>query len=258
MSEQIIDSSRVLRGKAAGVLAVLGSLCAIAAGMIQWRQDIPRGDALDVLAYVEGRPWFLAAYLGIIGMICWAVALSTAGRALADPHARALARMVDPIMFVGVAVFSVDYAHDGVTTGVLAGQWADGDRTAAQAQAAYQVVEGLVGGTTMLAHVLIGSALTGYAVALLRSRQFSPTLCWFGIVLSFGWFAGGSALFLRLPGAGFEFLLPFTSAVTIWLAVLGIMLLRNASRGVSQPAAFSALPPVRRGNGRWRRFWLGG
>ncbi|WP_338765777.1 DUF4386 domain-containing protein [Nocardia vulneris] len=237
MSQQIIDKPRTLRGKAAGVLAVLGSLCAIAAGMIQWRQDIPRGDALGVLTYVEGRPWFLAAYLGILGMVCWAVALSTVGRTLADPAARALARMVDPIMIVGVAVFSVDYAHDGVTTGVLARQWADGERTAAQAQTTYQVVEGLVGGTTMLAHVLIGSALTGYAVALLRSRQFSPTLCWFGIVLSFGWFAGGSALFLRLPGAGFEFLLPFTSAVTIWLAVLGIMVLRNASRAARQLAA---------------------
>ncbi|MGW4841450.1 DUF4386 domain-containing protein [Nocardia brasiliensis] len=235
MSEQIIDSPRALRGKAAGALAVLGGLCAIAAGMIQWRQDIPRGDALDVLVYVEGRPWFLAAYLGIIGMTCWAVALSTAGRALADPNARALARMIDPIMFIGVAVFSVDYAHDGVTTGVLARQWADGERTPTQAQAAYQVVEGLVGGTTMLAHVLIGTALTGYAVALLRSRQFSPTMCWFGIVLSFGWFAGGSALFLRLPGAGFEFLLPFTSAMTIWLAVLGVMLLRKAPRGADRP-----------------------
>ncbi len=218
---------------AAGVLAIVGSVLVVGAGLLQWRQDIPRGNPLEVLAYVHDRPWFAAAYMAIIGMVCWAVALSTAGRALDDRLGRAVARMVDPVMIVGVAAFVVDYAHDGVTTAVLARQAVGGGLDPAEAEAAYRVVEGLVGGTTMLAHVLVGFGLTGYAVAILLGRQFPAVLAWVGVVSAFGWFASGSALFLQVSGASFELLLPFNGVATIWVAIVGFALLLRArsSRG---------------------------
>ncbi|GAB3489417.1 DUF4386 family protein [Amycolatopsis cihanbeyliensis] len=213
--------------RSSGILALAGTALTIVSTLLQQRMDIPRGDPLGGLAHIEARPWFAAALAGMLGMLCWGMAFTAAGRSLRDPAGRTLARMAEPVLLVAVAVFAVHYAHDGFSSGVLAGQWSSGERDPAAALADSRVMEGLIGGTSILSQTLIGLALALYALAMLRGRQYPRVLSWVGLVGSAGWFLGGSALFLRLPGMSFELLLPFTGLATVWVVGVGITLVRT-------------------------------
>ncbi|WP_211351793.1 hypothetical protein [Haloactinospora alba] len=159
------------------------------------------------------------------------MAFTTAGRTLTDPISGAIARMADPVLVAAAAVFAVNYAHDGFSSGVVAQQWSSGERGAAAALVDSRVTEGLVGGTSILSQTLLGLALALYALAMLRSGEHSRVLCSVGIVGTLGWFAGGAALFLRLPGVSFEILLPFVGLATVWVLGVGVALLRRGFRG---------------------------
>ncbi|GAA4904323.1 DUF4386 family protein [Streptomonospora salina] len=228
-TERVADDGRTQRFRAvtAGVLAPAGAVATTVGSLLQQRAEIPRGDPAGVLDHVAGHPWFAAALLAVLGTLCWAVAFPAADRTLRDPVSRAAARMAEPVLITAAAVFAVTYAHDGLSSGVLAQEWASGER-GATALADIRVVEGLVGGTSILAQALLGLALALYALAMLHSRQYPRVLSWTGVVGTLGWFAGGTALFLQLPGASFALLLPFVGLATLWTLGVGIALLRQA------------------------------
>ncbi|NYH80705.1 hypothetical protein FHR84_004071 [Actinopolyspora biskrensis] len=229
MSERVTLDARAHRfqTRSAGILALLGTVLTIIGQLLQQRADIPRGDPLGVFGYIDGKPWFVAALLGVFGMLCWAAAFVAAGHALRDPISRSIARMAEPLLVVATVLFAVNYAHDGFSSGMLAQQWTSGELDPDAATAAYRVVEILVGGVSTLSQALVGLALAVYALAMLRSRQYPRVLSWLGIVGTVGWFLAGSALFLRLPGSSFELLLPFSGLATVWVLGVGITLLRR-------------------------------
>lgn len=216
------------QARTAGILVITGTALTIVSNLLQQRADIPRGNPLEVLDYIDGRPWFAAALAGVLGMLCWAVAFTTAGRALQEPVSRSVARMAEPLLTVAVALFAVNYALDGFSSGVLAEQWASGELDDSAATIDGRIVEAIVGGTSILSQTLLGLALVVYAVAMLRSGQYSRVLSWVGIVGTAGWFLGGSGLFLQLPGTSFELLLPFVALATVWVIGVGITLIRRA------------------------------
>ncbi|WP_017974882.1 DUF4386 family protein [Actinopolyspora halophila] len=215
--------------RSAGILALLGTVLTIVGQLLQQRADIPRGAPLEVFGYIAGRPWFTAALIGVLGMLCWAMAFVTAGHALRDPVSRSIARMAEPLLVVATVLFAVNYAHDGLSSGILAQQWISGELDTDTATAAYRVVEILVGGVPTLSQALVGLALAVYALAMLRSGQHSRVLSWLGLISTIGWLLTGSALFLQLPGASFELLLPFSGLATVWVLGIGITLLRRSS-----------------------------
>lgn len=223
------------RTASAGILALAGGVLTIACNVLQQRAEIPRGDPSAVLDHIAGNPWFAAALVGVLGALCWAVAFAAVGRTLREPLSRAIAQMAEPVLIVTVAVFAITYAHDGFSSGVVAQQWSSGERDAATALVDIRVVEGLVGGTSALSQPLLGLALAVYALAMLRSGQYGRVLSWVGLLAALGWFIGGSALFLRLPGASFELLLPFVGVATIWVLAVGIALLRQSYRSRPSP-----------------------
>ncbi|GAB3463002.1 hypothetical protein GCM10027570_49750 [Streptomonospora sediminis] len=216
---------------AAGVLALAGGALTIAGNLLQQRADIPRGDPAGVLDHIAQRPWFAAALIGVFGAVCWAMAFPAVGRTLHDPLSRAVARLAEPLLIIAAAVFAINHAHDGFSSGVLARQWSSGGRDAANALADIRVVEGLVGGTSILSQSLLGLALAIYALAMLRSGQYSRVLSWVGLIATLGWFIGGAALFLQLPGSSFALVVPFAGIATIWALGVGIALLLHAFRG---------------------------
>ncbi|AYY11807.1 DUF4386 family protein [Actinobacteria bacterium YIM 96077] len=232
-SEQATEGGGALRFQMrwAGILAIAGTVLTIVSNLLQQRADIPRGDTLGVLEYIDGKPWLVAAFAGVLGMLCWVMAFTTAGRALREPVSRSIARMAEVTLIVAVALFAVNFAHDGFSSGVLAQEWASGEIEADAAAVDIRVVEGLVGGTSILSQTLLGLALALYALAMTRSGQYSRVLSWMGIVGTLGWFLGGSALFLQLPGASFELLLPFVGLATVWVLGVGITLIRRSSQG---------------------------
>lgn len=231
MSEQTALEARAVRfqTRSAGVLAMVGTVLTIVSNVLQQRAGIPRGDPLGVLDYIDGRPWFAAALAGTLGMLCWVVAFATIGRALRDPVSRSIARMGEPLLVVGVALYAVHYALDGFSSGILAEQWTSGELDAGAATAASRVVEGLVGGTSVLSQTLVGLALAVYALAMLQSKQYSRILSWLGVVGTAGWFLGGSALFLQLPGASFALPAAFVGLVMVWVLGVGVSLVRGSS-----------------------------
>ncbi|SDK26999.1 hypothetical protein SAMN04487820_10663 [Actinopolyspora mzabensis] len=233
MSESVESEVRVrrFRTRAAGSIVLLGTALTIVSQSLQQRGEIPRGDAVGVFEHVLGTPWLVAALLGILGVLCWGVGFTTAGRALRDPVGRAVARMVDPLMVVALALFVVNYAHDGFSSGVLARRWASGELEAGTATGDFRVVEILVGGTSILSQALVGLALAGYALAMLLSRQYPRPWSWLGLVAAAGWFLLGSGLFLRLPGVSFELLLPFAGLAMVWALGVGVILLRLSTSG---------------------------
>ncbi|WP_017557148.1 DUF4386 family protein [Nocardiopsis baichengensis] len=210
----------------AGVLALTGGVLTVTGSLLQQRAQIPRGDPTGVLHHIAGHPWFAAALVSVVGTLCWAVAFPAIGRTLRDPVGRTAARMAEPVLAVAAAVFAVTYALDGFTSGMIARQWISGER-GTDALTDIRVVEGVVGGTSTLSQALLGLALSAYALAILRSGRYSRVLSWAGVAATLGWFVGGSALFLQLPGASFLLLLPFTTLATIWTMGLGIALLRH-------------------------------
>lgn len=226
------ETTRRRASGATGAVLVVGSVLLMAGAALQQRQDIPRGDALGVLAFVDARPWWsTAALAAVLGMLCWAMALPALGRAMTDDVARTVARLAGPALAVAVAVFAVEYAHDGYSSAALARRWADGAGTAAVVAGDQRMVEILVGGTSMLAQTLIGFALSGFALAMLWDRQYPRALSWLGIVGTAGWFLAGAALFVGLPGSSFAVLLPFSALTMIWVLIVGLVLVR---RGVSR------------------------
>ncbi|SFT71271.1 hypothetical protein SAMN04487904_106133 [Actinopolyspora lacussalsi subsp. righensis] len=227
MPESVESEVRVrrFRTRSAGVIVLLGTALTFVSQFLQRRGDIPRGDPVGVFEHVLGTPWLVAALLGVLGVLCWGVAFTTAGRTLREPVGRAVARMTDPVMVVAVALFAVNYAHDGFSGGMLARRWVSGELEAGAAAGDFRVVEVLVGGISVLSQALLGLALGGYALAMLRSRQYPRPLSWLGVVAAAGWFLLGSALFLRLPWVSFELLLPFTGLATVWALGVGITLL---------------------------------
>lgn len=223
---------RSFQARSAGILALTGTALTIVSNVLQQRADIPRGDPLGVLGHMAARPaWFAAALAGVLGMLCWAMAFALLGSALPEPVSRTVARMAEPVLVVAVALFAVNYAHDGFTGGVLARRWASGELDGGAAVIDGRVVEGLVGGTAILSQVLLGLALALYALAMLCSGQYSRVLSWSGLVGTIGWFLGGTALFLRLPGASFEFLLPSVVLAMVWVLGVGVTLIRRSSSG---------------------------
>ncbi|WP_258175426.1 hypothetical protein [Actinopolyspora mortivallis] len=137
-------------------------------------------------------------------------------------------------------LFTVNHAHDGFSGGTLARQWTTGNIETGTATSEFRVVEVLVGGSSVVAQALAGLALAVYALAMLRSGQYSRVLSWLGLVSTVGWFLVGSALFLRLPGVSFELLLPFAGLATVWVLGVGITLVR---RGFSHTSpGFSESP----------------
>jgi len=67
------------------------------------------------------------------------------------------------------------------------------------------------------------------AEAILCSGQYSRVLGWVGVTGTIGWFLAGSALFLQLPGASFQLMLPFVAVATAWVVGLGIALVRRGA-----------------------------
>ncbi len=141
--------------------------------------------------------------------------------------------MGEPLLVVAVALYAVHYAHDGFSSGILADQWASGELDADAATADSRVIEGLVGGTSVLSQPLVGLALAVYALAMLRSGQYSRVLSWLGVVGTAGWFLGGSALFLQLPGASFALPLAFVGLAMVWVLGVGVTLVRKSSSRTS-------------------------
>lgn len=188
----------------------------------------PRDDAFASMTYVAERPWFISRMVGLIGVLAWLASFTALARTLRSPIAASVARLAQPVLTVAVAVFAVQYAHDGFSLASTATHLPDAGRPGAELEARAETLNLLIGGASILAQSLLGLGLACYALAVLLSRECSRIVGWWGVIAAGGWFLTAGAHFMQLPGTTFEIILPFAGLTAAWVVALAVSALRRS------------------------------
>ncbi len=69
-----------------------GAILTLASTFVQQRHDIPRGDPIELLDYINGRLWLGTALAGVFAMLSWGAAFLLIGRSLPEPTSRVIAQ----------------------------------------------------------------------------------------------------------------------------------------------------------------------
>ncbi|MEV6278695.1 DUF4386 family protein [Nocardia sp. NPDC051832] len=212
----------------AGTCAVVGGIGFILVGTAHG--DLPDEDVTAALRFVADDPhWYLTHLAGIVCVLLWVVALMGLAYSLAGPAAFALGRTAVASMGIGAAVFVVDYTIDGYAFKRIADEWAAAGASAenqlAVAESMFAVLYGTV---TASATWTFGLPFLLIGLAVAFGRGYPRWLGWVVAVTGAGSVFGGIATYLAWhPSAGFVAALAFNAASTIWLAVMGILMLRR-------------------------------
>jgi hypothetical protein len=145
---------------------------------------------------------------------------------LREPRARALGRVLVPVVTVGVALLALDYAVDGFGFRALAERWAEGDAAAAGVM---DTVLALVGGLfRSYIALLFGVPFVLAGAALLLEGRDTRTLGWVALVPGTVALVAGVSAFVGLPLV--PDVLLFTVVLgteQVWLVFLALHLLRE-------------------------------
>lgn len=217
-----------------GVCAVAGSVLYLVAGAVH--QDLPSG-AANAVPHVAGHgSWHLIHLVAVLGIALWPVGFAALAATLADGMSRALGRVATGAMLVGFLVFVVDTLLDGFVLKVAADAWAGSSGEAKEqryliAEAVYRILQG-----TFVAYIiwLIGVPFLIMGVAVAVGRAYARWLGWAAAVV--GGFAtvAGSSYYLGLDAIPdlVGFVVP-SGLLTLWLIVMGILMLRGRARSTS-------------------------
>ncbi|WP_135237154.1 hypothetical protein [Nocardia sp. CS682] len=226
--------------KLSGVCALVGSIGFVLVGTAHG--DLPDDDVAAALRFVADHPhWYLTHFAGIVCVLLWVVALMGLAYSLEGIAAFALGRTAVAAMGIGAAVFVVDYTIDGYAFKRIADQWAAaGPGDAEQLPVAETLFAMLYGTVTASATWTFGLPFLLIGLAVAVGRGYPRWLGWVVTVTGSGSVIGGVATYLAWhPSAGFVAALGFNAASTMWLAVMGVLMLRRARRMLRYDASIS-------------------
>jgi hypothetical protein len=212
-----------------GVCAVVGAIAFAIVRVLHG--DTPAADAQASLAFVAGRAWYAAVHIGaVFATLLTLVGLIALVGSLAHPAAVLLGRFGLATALVGLAIFSVESASEGLALPELAraSAGATAEQQAELVRAAHAVLAVTHGPSLVAIALLYGIALIGFGAALVID-DYPSWLGWTGL-------AGGTLTLLAATGQylnpelmpGFLIYGVLASILAqAWVIALAVVLLRR-------------------------------
>lgn len=223
-----------------GAAAVIGSLLAMVGNLMH--PMTPVGDPAGVgHAVHDSDAWTIVHMTIVVGLILMLGGLVAIADSIRGQLAGAMARFGSVAAVAGVAVGLVLVSLDGIAAKQLADAWAEAP---AVEQAA--ALRDLVAGETMnfalvaLFNILFaGVAFILYGLAVAVSDVYPRWLGWPAVVAGIGSVAVGliQAQVGESTGISRIASIVFPTIITLWVAILGILLMRRAGTPVATAEA---------------------
>ena len=198
--------------------------------------DTPAADPAAALNFVDDRRTYAAVHvIAALAMLSTITGLMATASSLTHPAAWLIGRSAMASLLVGWAVFTVESSSEGLALPVLAAQAtrADPQMRAELIQTARAVAEATYGPSLMGMALMIGTPLLLFGIAIVLDAGLPDWLGWAGAVIGVLTVATAVGLFLKpdlIPGFLLYGVLGSLLA-QLWLAALGIHLLRRRHRG---------------------------
>ena len=238
MSEQIIYDRWIFR--IGGGAAILGSLFAAVGNLLHpvTPRDDPEGVA-QVIA--QSEHWTLIHLIIVLGIILMLAGLIAIRHSIEGGLPKALARLGFYAATVGVTVGLITVILDGVAAKQLADQWAMASESekpvALSLVSANETINFALAGLFNMSFAGVPFILFGLAVAL--SHAYPRGLGWTAAAAGSG--SIGAGLVQAFTGEPTMASLILTiigpTVISLWLLVMGILLLRKAARPALQAEA---------------------
>jgi hypothetical protein len=216
--------------KIGGGAAILGSLCAGVGNLLHpiTPRDNPEGVA-QVIA--QSQHWTLIHLIITLGIILMLAGLIAIRHAIEGGLPEALARLGVYAGIVGVTVGMITVILDGVAAKTLADQWAitpaSEEAVALHLVSTNETINFAIAGLFNMSFAGVPFILIGLAVAL--SKAFPRWLGWTSAVAGMG--SIGAGLVQAFSGeptiASLILTIIGPTVISLWLLVMGILLLRN-------------------------------
>jgi len=231
MSEQIPFERWMFR--IGGIAAILGSLCAAVGNLLH--PVTPRDDPVGVAQVIaQSENWTLIHMVIIFGILLMLGGLVALRHSIHGGLPEALARLGAYAATVGVTVGVITVVLDGVGAKQLADQWAlapESEKAIALAVvSANETTDFAIAGLFNLSFAGVPFILFGLAVAL--GNVYPRWLGWTAAAAGVG--SIGAGLVQAFTGEPTTASLILTiigpTVISLWLLVMGVLLLRNSSR----------------------------
>jgi hypothetical protein len=216
-----------------GTAAIVGSLFGMVGNLIH--PDTPIGDAEGAAQMIATSNTWLPIHLAIVvGIILMFGGLVALARSLDGELARALARLGQATAIAGVAVGLILVILDGVAARQLAEEWAAAPAAErALALTAVSTNETLNFALASLFNILFAGVAFGlYGLAVAASDSYPRSLGWLVVLGALESIVAGTIQ--AAAGEPIEASRVLTiigpTVITLWLAAMGVLMLRRASR----------------------------
>lgn len=219
-----------------GVAAVAGSLLGMVGNLIH--PPAPLDDPEGVARVIaESDAWTLIHLVIVVGIVLMLGGLVALARSIREGVAGALARLGLAAGIVGIAIGVVLVILDGVAAKVLADRWAvappEEAATALRIVLANETINFALASSFNIVFAGATFILFGLAVAL--SGVYRSWLGW--VVVAAGIVSVGAGLIQAFTGeptlASFVLTIIGPTVITLWLLVIGVLLVRRARRMAS-------------------------
>jgi hypothetical protein len=217
--------------------AILGALVSVAAGIGFGNLTNEHGTVEVLQAIAARQRWYWPlVHLGfIIGAFLWIDAFIALATSLQRGLSWALGWLGAATLIVGAAIHVADSSISGFGLTALANAWVDAPRT--EQPNLLRIADTLLyilHGTWPSVHGFFHGLpfiLSGSAVAL--SQRYPPWLGWAGTVGGAGSLVGGVLMFFGAGLASERFFIVFAQLVSLWMATMGVLMWRLATRGAT-------------------------
>ncbi len=230
MSEQIVVDRWIFR--IGGVAAILGSLFAAVGNLLH--PVTPRHDAEGVARVIaQSDHWTTIHLIILFGILLMLAGLIAIRQSIKGGLPEALARLGVYAATVGVTIGLITVILDGVAAKQLAEQWAMASASempiALGIVSANETINFALAGLFNMSFAGVPFILVGLAVAL--SHAYPRWLGWTAVIAGVG--SIGAGLVQAITGEPTMASLILTiigpTVISLWLLVMGILLLRKAS-----------------------------
>jgi len=238
MSEQTVRDQWMLR--IGGAAAILGSLLAAVGNLLH--PVTPRADPVGVAQVIaQSESWTLIHLVIVLGILLMLAGLIALRHSIQGGLPEALARLGVAAATVGVTIGLVTVILDGVAAKQLADQWAaapDHEKAVALGLvSANETINFALAGLFNMSFAGVPFILFGLAVAL--GDAHPRWLGWTAVAAGSG--SIGAGLVQAFTGEPTTTSLILTiigpTVISLWLLVMGILMLRKAARPARQAEA---------------------
>jgi hypothetical protein len=221
-----------------GFAAIVGSLMGLVGNLIH--PATPIGDPEGVVRVIaESDAWTLIHLVIVFGIVLMLGGLVALYRAIGGGVARVLARFGLAAAIVGIAIGVVLVILDGVAAKQLADQWAiapQEERTIAfRIALANETINFALASSFNI--VFAGATFILFGLAVAFSGAYRESLGW--IVVVAGIVSVGAGLIQAFSGqptmASRVLTIIGPTVITLWLLVIGVLLVRKARQTTSEP-----------------------